>query len=254
MMIQIAYKDIQITSDLAFCGIIAFTFTLGYLLSKKVNTPSFSNVTTPTDQIVPAFGPNESAFGFTDLLHSPEANEIVPDSLEPLKILAERTDTIIFCKSYLYDRAFLPVEDINCLLRDLFSAINTWSSDQIYDVLVTLIPSMLCPEIIIGLLYETTQFSQMQISNLNNACLRKVSFRKEKINMLRLFGHLGTSANNLLFDFMDTRSRKIYDSFIATRQLEVLTDLKTTTMQRGNANVVYNLLNLLESPKNRGIS
>jgi hypothetical protein len=113
---------------------------------------------------------------------------------------------------------------------------------------------MLCPEIIIGLLYETTQFSQMQISNLNNACLRKVSFRKEKINMLRLFGHLGTSANNLLFDFMDTRSRKIYDSFIATRQLEVLNDLKTTTMQRGNANVVYNLLNLLESPKNRGIS
>jgi hypothetical protein len=75
---------------------------------------------TPTDQVVPAFGLNKSDFEIAYLLYTPSVVENTSlGALEPLKMLIERVDTLTFCKSYLYDRSFLPIESIHEWIQQL---------------------------------------------------------------------------------------------------------------------------------------
>jgi hypothetical protein len=49
-----------------------------------------------------------------------------------------------------------------------------------------------------------------------------------------MFGHLGTSAQHLLFNFTDNQEQSRFNAFIKIRQLEVVEDLRRTAMQRGH--------------------
>jgi hypothetical protein len=137
-MFQTQQQDTT-TLNLFVCGFAIFT--LGYLLAKKVYSDSKSptdkqvspdlstqtslDLSTPSDQVISVFKSFDNDLDLVNLFHSPEAEEIKSQSLEPLYILVDRTDTIILCKTYLYDRQFLCVEDINSLINELFLAICT---------------------------------------------------------------------------------------------------------------------------------
>jgi hypothetical protein len=110
---------------------------------------------------------------------------------------------------------------------------------------------MYCPEIFMEVILKTISFSQTELVQLDLKLLERSSFRKEKINLLRMFGHLGTSSGNLIFNFNDSYQQAQYDFFLQIRKEEVIKSLSQTTRQRENPNTLRNLLTLLQSPSKK---
>nr|AVK39548.1 hypothetical protein [Paralemanea sp.] len=179
-----------------------------------------------------------------------EINNVLPtfpiseiSDTEVLTSLVSQVDILIFCKTHLYNYAFLPKESIGSLLQKLLETISICDVTNIYGVLASSIPFMLCPDIILPLLCEYVQFSQLQTAHMNHLIFQWSNLRKEKINIIRLFGYFGSSQEQLVFNLRDKHGQQLLNELVEQRCTETITELKrTSTKHRDFKSILWRIL------------